>query len=181
MSSSSSNISLGAIGSDAGIPNLNVASIPANISNGDSKAKQAYSEGLAFEDMLVNELSQQLASTMYGGDSSDSSSTDGTSDGSSSGGSSGSSMLGGASAYASMIPQALTSSIMDSGGLGMAESFAQELDPSLLSQASGASTAAGSTTAASSTSTSAAGADTSSSTTDQSSGTSVGSARQVAV
>jgi hypothetical protein len=167
MSSSSANISLSTIGSDAGIPNLNVASIPENIRNGDSNAKQAYSEGLAFEDMLVNELTQQLASTMYGGDSSDGSST---ADGSSTDGSSGSSssMLGGASVYASMIPQALSSSIMDSGGLGMAESFAQELDPSLLSQASATTTAA-------------AGADTSSSTTDQSSGASVGSARQVTV
>jgi hypothetical protein len=181
MSSSSSDITLGTIGSNAGIPNLNVASIPANIRNGDSNAKQAYSEGLAFEDMLVNELTQQLASTMYGGDSSGGSSTssDGTSDGSSDG-SSGSSMLGGASAYASMIPQTLTSSIMDSGGLGMAEGFAQELDPSLLSQAS-ATTASGSTTAASSTSTAAAGADTSSNTTDQSAGGSLGSARQVSV
>jgi Rod binding domain-containing protein len=176
MSSSSTNISLATIGSDAGIPNLNVASIPENIRNGDSKAKQAYSEGLAFEDMLVNELTQQLASTMYGGDSSDgSSSADGSSTDGSSGSSSG--MLGGASAYASMIPQALSSSIMDSGGLGMAESFAQELDPSLLSQAAGASTA-GATTAASSV---AAGADTSSSTTDESSGASVGAARQVTV
>jgi hypothetical protein len=177
--STSSAITLGTIGSNAGIPNLNVASVPANIRNGDSKAKQAYSEGLAFENVLVNELTQQLASTMYGGDSSGSSSTDGSSDGSSSDGSSSSSMLGGASAYASMIPQALGSSIMDSGGLGMAESFAQELDPSLLSQASGASTAAGSTTAPSSTT--AAGADTSSSTTDQSAGESLGSARQVSV
>jgi hypothetical protein len=172
MSSSSANVTLGTIGSDAGIPNLNVASIPANIRNGDSKAKQAYSEGLAFEDMLVNELTQQLSSTMYGGDSSDGSSTDGSSD-STDGSSGSSSMLGGASAYASMIPQALTSSIMNSGGLGMAESFAQELDPALLSQASGATspTAAG-----------VSGSDpsaTSSGTTGQSSGTNVGAARQV--
>ena len=151
MSSSSANTSLSAIGSDAGIPNLNVATIPENIRNGDSKAKQAYSEGLAFEDMLVNELTQQLASTMYGGssDSSDGSSSAAGSSADGSSGSSSSSMLGGASAYASMIPQALSSSIMNSGGLGMAESFAQELDPSLLSQASGASTA-GATTAPSS-------------------------------
>ena len=127
--SSSSDITLGTIGSGAGIPNLNVADIPANIRNGDSKAKQAYSEGLAFEDMLVNELSQQLANTMYGGSSTDgSSSGDGSdgSDGSSSGG-----LLSGASAYASLIPQTLTSSIMDGGGLGMAEQFAEQFDPAL--------------------------------------------------
>ncbi|HEX3618217.1 MAG TPA: hypothetical protein VHU61_16855 [Solirubrobacteraceae bacterium] len=174
MSSSSANVTLGTIGSSAGIPNLDVATIPANIRNGDSKAKQAYSEGLAFEDMLVNELTQQLANTMYGGqgaDGTDGSSTDASSD--SSDGASGSSMLGGASAYASMIPQALTSSIMDGGGLGMAESFAQELDPALLSQASGTT---GSATAASGDAST-----TSSNTTDPASGTGVGSAREVSI
>jgi hypothetical protein len=126
--SSSSDISLGTIGTNAGIPNLNVADIPANIRNGDSKAKQAYSEGLAFEDMLVNELSQQ-PNTMYGG-----SGTDGSASGDGSGGSDGSSsggLLSGASAYASLIPQTLTSSIMDGGGLGMAEQFAEQFDPAL--------------------------------------------------
>ncbi len=77
--SSAADISLSQIGTDAGISNLNQAAIPANIRNGDSKAKQAYSEGLAFEDVLVNQLSQQLANTMYGGSSPDgSSSSDGT-------------------------------------------------------------------------------------------------------
>jgi hypothetical protein len=170
MSSSSANISLSTIGSSAGIPNLNAASIPENIRNGDSQAKAAYSEGLAFENILVSELTQQLASTMYGGssDSSGDSSTDGSSD--STDGSSGTSMLGGASAYASMIPSALSSSIMNGGGLGMAESFAQELDPSLLSQASGtiSSASTGATTDASST-------------TDQASGAGVGAARQVSL
>jgi len=147
--SSSSDITLGTIGADAGIPNLNVAKIPENIRNGGSKAMQAYSEGLAFEDMLVNELSQQLANTMYGGGgtgasaSADGTSSDGT------GGSSSGGMLSGASAYASMIPQTLTSSIMSDGGLGMAEQFAQEFDPSLLSQGdAGAGAGAGSGTTA---------------------------------
>jgi len=173
MSSSSTNVTLSTIGSDAGIPNLNVATIPANIRNGDSKAKAAYSQGLAFEDMLVNELTQQLANTMDSSDSTDGSSTDGTSG--SSDGSAGSSMLGGSSAYASMIPQALSSSIMDGGGLGIAESFAQELDPSLLSQASAttSSTAAGATTDSPSPA--------ASSTTDQTSGASVGAASQVSL
>jgi peptidoglycan DL-endopeptidase RipA len=179
MSSSSTNVTLSTIGSDAGIPNLNVATVPENIRNGDSKAKAAYSEGLAFEDMLVNELTQQLANTMYGGSGSDSSDDSSSTDGTDS--SSGSSMLGGASAYASMIPQALTSSIMDNGGLGMAESFAQELDPSLVSQTSAAdgttSAAAAGTSAATST-----GATTASSTTDQTPATTtVGAAREVSI
>ena len=79
--------------------------------------------------MLVNELSQQLANTMYGGSGSDALvqrrvATDSSSDGSSSGG-----LLSGASAYASLIPQTSTSSIMDGGGLGIAEQFAQETRP----------------------------------------------------
>jgi Rod binding domain-containing protein len=131
--SSSSDITLGTIGVNAGIQNLNVADIPANIRNGNSKAMQAYSEGLAFEDVLVNELSQQLANTMYGGSGldGDSSSSDGTDSSDSSDGSSSGGMLSGASAYASLIPQTLTSSIMDGGGIGVAEQFAQQLDPSL--------------------------------------------------
>ena len=149
MSATGSDITLGTIGSSAGIPNLNVATVPANIRNGGSTAMKAYSEGLAFEDMLVNELSQQLSKTMFGGTGVDGSSlSDGSSSaGGSSGtdGSSSSSMLGGASAYASMIPQTLTSSIMSNGGLGMAESFAQELDPALLTQASGAASSSSGT------------------------------------
>jgi hypothetical protein len=129
MSSTSSNINLGTIGSTAGIPTLNVADIPANIRNGDSRAKQAYSEGLVFENMLVNELTQQLSKTMYGGDGSTQDGSGAGSDGSGSGGT-----LSGLSAYASLIPQALSSSIMSGGGVGMAEQFAQELDPSLLAQ-----------------------------------------------
>ena len=129
MSGSSADINLGTIGSAAGIPTLNVADIPANIRSGDSKAMQAYSEGLAFEDMLVSELTQQLSKTMYGGDAS---SADGSSAGASGApGSGNGGMLGGLSAYASLIPQALTSSIMSGGGLGIAEQFAQQLDPSL--------------------------------------------------
>jgi hypothetical protein len=137
--SSSSDITLGTIGVNAGIQNLNVADIPANIRNGDSKAKQAYSEGLAFEDVLVNELSQQLANTMYGGSGldGDSSSSDGTDSSDSTDGSSSGGMLSGASAYASLIPQTLTSSIMDGGGIGVAEQFAQELDPSLTKEVKG--------------------------------------------
>jgi hypothetical protein len=124
MSSSSPNITTASIGPDAGYPNLSLGAIPQNIQAGNSQAKQAYVEGLAFESVLVNELTQQMASTMYGGQG----------DGASAGGSGGSSggLLSGASAYASLIPQTLTTSIMDSGGLGgMAEQFAQELDPSL--------------------------------------------------
>jgi hypothetical protein len=144
MSFSSSDIALGSIGTSAGIPSLNVADIPANVRNGNNAAKQAYTEGLAFENVLVNELSQQLSNTMYGGSGPDASSSSDGSDGSSSSGG----LLGGsgAGAYASMIPQALTSSIMSGGGLGVAEEFAQEIDPSLDAPAATNAASAGATT-----------------------------------
>jgi Rod binding domain-containing protein len=131
MSASASDIALGSIGTDAGIPGLNVADIPANVRNGNNTAKQAYTEGLAFENVLVNELSQQLSSTMYGGSGTDAALPGDGSAGSDGGDSSSSGLLSGAGAYASMIPQALTSSIMSGGGMGIAEEFAQEIDPSI--------------------------------------------------
>lgn len=134
---SSTNITLGTIGATAGIPDLNVADVPASIRNGDQTAQQAYAEGLAFEDVLVNQLSQQMSGAMFGGSGVDgASSTDGTDTGSDSSG-----LLNGASAYSSLIPQALTSSIMDGGGTGMALDFAQEIDPSLLSADAGTTAA----------------------------------------
>ena len=107
---------IGSIGAAAGIPSLNVADIPANIRNGNAAAQRAYGEGLAFERVLVNELSQQMASTMFGG---------------------GGGMSGAAAAYSSLIPQTLSSSIMSGGGLGLAEEFAQDVDPSLRGGGSG--------------------------------------------
>ncbi len=113
--------SLASIGVNAGVPNLNPADIPANIRNGNAAAQRAYSEGLAFEQILVNQLTTQLASSM------DQSS--GT--GSGAGGASGSQSGAGGSPYAALFPQALTSSIMSGGGLGIAESFARSIDPAL--------------------------------------------------
>jgi hypothetical protein len=141
--SSSNSNSIASIGANAGIPSLNVADIPANIRNGNTQAQQAYTEGLAFEQVLVNQLTTQLANTM-GSSSLDP--TDGSSDGSSD---SSSGLLGGSSSsgYSSMIPSALTSSIMDGGGLGLAEEFAQTIDPALSDPAASASTPAPSTDA----------------------------------
>jgi Rod binding domain-containing protein len=111
------------IGANAGIPGLNVADIPANIRNGNSAAQQAYTEGLAFEEVLVNQLSTQIANTMGSDPMGSSDAADGSSDSSS--------LSGSAGGYSSLIPQALTSSIMDSGGLGLADDFAQSIDPAL--------------------------------------------------
>jgi Rod binding domain-containing protein len=110
------------------LPPIDQSLLPADIRNGDAKAKQAYQQALGFEDILVNQLTQQLAKTVVS--PSDGSSDDG------SGGSSGSSggILGSdpsASMFAGMIPTALTQSIMSSGGVGVADSLARAIDPAI--------------------------------------------------
>jgi Rod binding domain-containing protein len=119
----------------SGLPPIDAAHEPEVIRNGNAKAKQAYQTGMAFEDMLLNELTQEMTSTVPGLDGSSdglgSTSDDGlggTSSGDSSGSSSASSSLG---AYSSMLPQALSSDVMSAGGTGLALQIAQSLDPSL--------------------------------------------------
>jgi Rod binding domain-containing protein len=111
--------------STSSLPPINPALEPAAIRNGNQKAKQAYQVGLAFEQMLVDQLAQQLASTSgLDGSSGDGSSGDGSA------GSGGSSDPA-TSMYAQMLPDALTSGVMSSGGLGVAAQIAQSLDPAL--------------------------------------------------
>jgi Rod binding domain-containing protein len=112
----------------ANLPPINAALLPADIRNGNAQAKQAYQQALGFEDILVQQLTQQMAATVSspGGDSSDGS---GDSSGSSSGG-----MLGsdpGTSAFASLIPTALTQSLMSGGGVGIADRLAHAIDPQI--------------------------------------------------
>lgn len=102
------------------LPPLSAATEPASVRNGPPAAKQAYQEALGFEQLLVDQLSQQLAATVS------SPTSDGSSD---SGGMMGSDP--GTSAFASLIPQALTSGIMSAGGTGIALQLATALDPAL--------------------------------------------------
>jgi hypothetical protein len=112
-------------------PVLGAAGVPAVIRNGNAAAKQAYTEGLQFEQVLVNQLAKQLTADAGAG-------ADGSSDsgalGGASGDGSGSGLLGGGSAtsgYASLIPQALSNGLMSTGGLGIAMEIAKSLDPSI--------------------------------------------------
>ena len=119
----------------SGLAPVNQAELPSNIRNSNGAAKQAYTEALAFEQMLMGELAQQLSQTTSGG----SDSTDGSSGG----------LLGSdpsASAFSSLMPQALTSSVMSGGGTGIAEEIAQSLDPALRSGAAAPSSTSNSTT-----------------------------------
>jgi Rod binding domain-containing protein len=111
-------------------PTVDAALMPASIRNGDQKAKNAYQTGMAFEQVLVNELSQEMAATVPDGSDDG---LGGTTDDSSGGGSSGG-LMGGSSglgAYSSLIPQALSSSIMTSGGTGVAMEIAKSIDPAI--------------------------------------------------
>ncbi|MFZ0974930.1 MAG: hypothetical protein WAN22_22065 [Solirubrobacteraceae bacterium] len=117
-------MSFGTIGSS--LPPVDAANEPADIRNGNTAAKNAYQEALGFEDVLVQQLTQELASTV----------TSPTNNGSSDNGSGDSSggILGSdpsTSGFASMIPTALTQSIMSSGGLGIAAQLAQSIDPAI--------------------------------------------------
>jgi len=124
-------MSFGTIG-DTTLPPISAANEPADVRNGNSAAQKAYQEALGFEDILVQQLSQALASTVsspaddssLGSDGSDSSDSSGSSGG----------ILGSdpsTSAFASLIPTALTQSIMSSGGVGIAQQLAQAIDPAV--------------------------------------------------
>jgi Rod binding domain-containing protein len=123
---------MSALGISSQLPPINQALEPADIRNGNAQAKQAYQEALGFEDILMQQLTQELASTVSspGSDSDDGSSD--SSDSSSSDSSGG--MLGSdpsTSAFASMIPTALTQSLMSAGGVGIADQLAKAIDPAI--------------------------------------------------
>jgi Rod binding domain-containing protein len=128
--SGTSALSSSALSQSGALPLIDPANEPASVRNGDQKAKSAYETGLAFENVFVNELAQQMAATVPGLDGS---STGGSGDDSSSDSSdsSGSGSSGGLGAYSSLLPQTLASSIMSSGGTGIALQIAQSIDPGL--------------------------------------------------
>jgi Rod binding domain-containing protein len=116
------------------LPMIDPANEPAAVRNGDQKAKNAYETGVAFENVLVNELAQQLAATVPGLDGSDDGlggTSDDSSDGSSAGSTGGVGGGGGLGAYSSLLPQTLASSVMSGGGTGIAMQIAQSIDPAL--------------------------------------------------
>jgi Rod binding domain-containing protein len=137
-------MSFGSIGSS--LPPIDAANEPADIRNGNATAQKAYQEALGFEDILVQQLTHELASTVTS-PSDDGSSGDGS--GASSSDSSGG-ILGSdpsTSAFASLIPTALTGSIMSNGGLGIAPQLAQAIDPAIGTPQGEATTSTSNTTA----------------------------------
>jgi Rod binding domain-containing protein len=140
-------MSIGTIASS--LPPIDAANEPADIRNGNTAAKNAYQEALGFEDILVQQLTQELANTVSS-PSDDSSGEDGSGDSSdSSGGILGSDPS--TSGFASLIPTALTQSIMSGGGLGIAAQLAQSIDPAIgtpQGEATGTSTSSNTTAGA---------------------------------
>jgi hypothetical protein len=120
--------------SSANLPPVNQANEPADIRNGNTQAKQAYQEALGFEDVLMQELTQELASTVSTPTDDSNLGTGGSSDSSDDSSDSSGGILGsdpGTSAFASMIPTALTQSLMSAGGVGIADQIARSIDPQI--------------------------------------------------
>ena len=114
------------------LPLLDPANEPASVRNGDQKAKNAYATGVAFENVLVNQLAQQMTATVPGLDGSDDGLGGSTDSGDVSSGSTGGvGGSGGLGAYASLLPQTLANSITSGGGTGVAMEIAKAIDPAL--------------------------------------------------
>jgi Rod binding domain-containing protein len=115
----------------SGLPLVNQALEPAWVRHGSASTQKSYQTALAFEQMLVEQLSQSLTATSglggeagQGGESS----------------SEGGSEATGSSPLSSMLPQALTSGVMNAGGLGLAAQMTHQLASAAGSTAAGAST-----------------------------------------
>jgi len=101
----------------AGLPAASQALEPKWVRDGSASTQQAYETALAFEQTLVEQLSQSLAkSSGLGGEGGQEGAP-----GSGEGGGEGDSEL------SMLLPQALTSGVMDAGGLGLAAQLTQQL------------------------------------------------------
>lgn len=98
----------------AASPTLDQAREPAWVRHGSAATQQKYQAGLAFERMLVQQLSQSLAQTAGLGAAQGGEAESGGEAGASAGG-----------PLSSLLSQALSESIADAGGLGLAAQLAR--------------------------------------------------------
>ena len=106
--------------SAAGLPAVDRALEPAWVRHGSPTTQKAYAAALAFEATLVEELSKSLAATSdLGGESAP--------EGESSSEEGGSADAGAGGVLSSMLPPALSSSVMRTGGLGLAAQLTRDL------------------------------------------------------
>lgn len=78
--------------------------LPADIRQGTQVRKDAYTASLGFEQLLVQQLTESLASSAR-------------------------EAMGGDSPYANLMPQAMSDGIMDAGGLGLARQLTDAISP----------------------------------------------------
>lgn len=101
----------------AGLPAVNQALEPAWVRHGSSATQKAYDSALAFEETLVDQLSQSLSAAAGFGEAS---SHEGE------GGGEGGESEGTPAALSDMVPQALAQGIMSAGGLGLAAQLTRQ-------------------------------------------------------
>jgi Rod binding domain-containing protein len=125
------------LASATGLPVVDQALEPASVRHGSAATQKAYQSALAFEQVLVEQLSKSAAASSGLGEEA---SQEGESSGSEEG-------AAGASGFSSMLPQALSSGVMSAGGLGIAAQVAQQLQttdatkPATVSPSSGGTSA----------------------------------------
>jgi Rod binding domain-containing protein len=104
-----------------GLPAVNQALEPAWVRHGSASTQKAYASALAFEETLVEQLSQSLTATSgLEGESSQDGEPESQEGGTSAGAQGGE--------LSSMLPQALSAGIMNAGGLGLAAQLTQGLE-----------------------------------------------------
>lgn len=86
------------------LPPVDATTLPADIRDAAPARREAYTAALGFEQMLVQQLTRQLAESAR-------------------------SAMGGDSPYASMMPTAMSDGIMDAGGLGLARQLTDAIAP----------------------------------------------------
>ncbi len=98
----------------SGLPSVNETLEPEWVRHGSQATQKAYETALSFEQTLVEQLSKSLAATTE-------TQGEGSGEGESGGGSAATSQL------SSTLPQALSSGIMNAGGLGLAAQLTRDL------------------------------------------------------
>ena len=120
-------MSVGASGSPAGagLPPVDRALQPTWVRNGSEATQKAYALAQGFEEMLVGELSQSIATTSgLGGEGSLTGMEDPeTGEGQAAGTGPMTSEL------SSLLPQALSAGLIKAGGIGLAAQLTRELEP----------------------------------------------------
>ena len=87
----------------AGLPPIDQSLLPADVRHGNSSDKKTYTAALGFERTLVNELAKTMADTAKPSDDQDTDTATQT--------------------YMDMLPDQLTDSVMQNGGIGIARGF----------------------------------------------------------